>query len=97
MQIKNTRHIEDRTVQLFWRTIPLTNTLIGLEIKKFLLEPKDWDWNSAHLDKHLWRKLFQKEKAFLYCRQYQTIYLNTPYWTQEENRLKGTTYERKDQ
>ncbi|MBX9805519.1 MAG: hypothetical protein K2Y18_07190 [Alphaproteobacteria bacterium] len=89
LQVKDTRHVENRTVQLFSDAQHLTNMIIGQQIQKLLKDPKDFNWNSPVFQKHFQDMLPQREGFFI---AHQMIGMNIAYWTKEENRLKKTTY-----
>lgn len=89
LQVKDTRHVENRTVHLLTGAQYLTNSLIGQEIKPLLQNPKDWDWKSAVFLEHF-QAMLPKRAGFYIA--HQMICLSTPYWTQDENRLKGIQY-----
>jgi hypothetical protein len=89
LQTKNTRHVENKGFPLFSGAQFLTNMMIGAEIKKHLLEPKDWNWNGELFQQHFQAMLPKREGFYI---ANQMIYFRTSYWTKEENRLKGITY-----
>lgn len=88
-QVKNTRNVENRSVHLFSGAQYLTNMMIAQEIKKHLSEPKDWNWNGELFQQHF-QQMLPKREGFSIA--HHMICLNTPYWTKDENRLKGITY-----
>lgn len=86
---KNSQHIEDVGSYLFSGTILLSNQFLGLEIRKLLLNPIDWNFNNPQFISIL-ESFVPKEGKFVLLDQ--NIYLTESYWTKKENKLKKTLY-----
>lgn len=87
---KNTAHV-DQLRQYFDQDSckTLTNQALGLEVRKHLADPNDYNWNSPVFLKIL-KDLFDKFEGVEFHNQ--DLIMRTCYWTQHENVLKGITY-----
>jgi len=89
LQVKDTHYVENRLVHLLSDAQYLTSWMIGTEIKKRFSDSKDWNWNGEVFQQHF-QQMIPKRAGFYIM--YQTISLHTPYWTKDENKLKGIKY-----
>lgn len=67
----------------------LDSTTMALEVKKHLLDPKDFNWNGETFQKILAELFMKSPDVHL---QHGCLTMQTCYWDTEENKLKGTKY-----
>lgn len=89
IQTKNPRHTEERSLQYFLGAQFLSNSHIGLEVRKHLKDSKDWNWQNEHFLSIFHDLIPQGEHFYV---SLQNVYSNLCYWTKEENKLKQRKY-----
>ena len=90
LQVKNTRHIEDCRSYFLQETKYLNSGIIGQEIKKYLPDPKDFDFKSPNFQQKLKEMFLTYGNEVVF--QNGCLVNRTCYWTLHENKLRGRTY-----
>lgn len=94
IQYKNTKHIEQRGCYISSEVAYLDNLNMALEVRKYLMDSKDFDWMSPVFRKKF-KELLSLPSGGYFNWDYQILSSTTCYWTKDENKLKEIKYKRK--
>lgn len=108
IQTKSTQHVDETLCHCFNQAKPVDTTQVGQEVGKQLKDLQDKDWKSPVFQKTLHELLGKewtlKKSVYIYNHSSDIFthdeaivgngifFSNKVYWTEKENRLKGTTY-----